>query len=294
MSWIIFSILAALSLAIVNILDKFILTKWIKNPTLLIMLLGIVGIVVSFFIWIVRGLSGLSFFNMALALIASIFYLLTNLFYFKVTQTQEISRIAPLLRLTPFFVLIFAYFFFGETFGFLKYLGIAFLIIGSLLICIKGSVKLSFGKSLWFTMIAVISSAVSTIITKHLLHYADFWTIFAYLRIGVFVVLIPVFYWNFSNLILTVKKQGKKIIWLLSLNELLLLLSVLFVTVALSQNSATLTTALFSIHPFFVLLFAIILSKFYPHIIKEKIKKADIILKITAIVLIFIGVFLIA
>lgn len=293
MSWIIFSILAALSLAIVNILDKFILTKWIKNPTLLIMLLGIVGIVVSFFIWIVHGLSGLSFFNMVLALVASIFYLLTNLFYFKAAQTEEISRIAPLLRLTPFFVLIFAYFFLGEIFGFIKYLGITLLIIGSLLICIKGSIKLSFGKPFWFMMVAVISSAVSTIITKHLLNYADFWTIFAYLRIGVFVALIPVFYWNYSDLILAVKKQGKKIIWLLSLNELLLLLSVLFMTIAFSLNSATLVTALFSIHPFFVLIFAVILSRFYPHIIKEEIKKSDIALKIIAIILIFIGVILI-
>lgn len=239
MTWIIFSILAALSLAIVNILDKFILTKWIKNPALFIILSGTIGIIVSFFIYLIYGLPILSFLNIVLVMAASIFFILTNLFYFKAAQTEEISRIAPLLRLTPFFVLIFAYFFLGETFGFLKYLGIALLIIGSLLICIKGSIKLSFGKPFWFMMVAVISSAVSTVITKHLLNYADFWTIFAYLRIGVFVALIPIFYWNYSDLILTVKKQGKRIVWLLSLNELLLLLSILFTTIAISLNSAT-------------------------------------------------------
>lgn len=167
------------------------------------------------------------------------------------------------------------------------------LILGSILISLKKSVKLTLAKSFRFIIIAAIFSAFNTIITKYLLNFADFWTIFAYLRIGVFIVLIPFFYWNFSELMLIIKKQNKKIIGLLSLNELLNLLGILFITIAISLNSATLVSALSSIYPFFVLIFAVILSIFYPHILKEEIGRSNLAVKITAIILIFIGVILI-
>lgn len=293
MTWILFSILAAISWAIVHILDKIILTKLIKNPVISLLFLGTIGLIISFFVYLFYGFLDLSYFNILLSFIASVCYVLMIYFYFKATQLEEISRVVSFFRITPLFVLIFSIFLFNEIFSFSKYLGIILLITGSILISLKKSVKLTFGKTFWFIIIAAIVSALNTIITKYLLNYADFWTVFAYLRIGVFIVLIPFFYWNFSELILIIKKRNKKIIGLLTLNELLNLSGILFITIAISLNSATLVSALSSIYPFFVLIFAVILSIFYPHILKEEIGKSTLAVKIIAIALIFIGVVLI-
>ncbi len=293
MLWILFSILAALLWAIVHILDKIILTKLIKNPVISLLFLGIIGLIISFIVYLFYGFSELSYFNILLSFIASICYVLMIYFYFEATQLEEISRVVSFFRITPLFVLIFSVFLFNEIFSFSKYLGIILLILGSILISFKKSVKLTFGKSFRFIIIAAIFSALNTIITKYLLNFTDFWTVFAYLRIGVFVVLIPFFYWNFSELMLIIKKRNKKIIGLISLNELLNLFGILFITIAISLNSATLVSALSSIYPFFVLVFAVILSVFYPHILKEEIGKSTLAIKIIAIILIFVGAVLI-
>ncbi|MDP2755474.1 MAG: EamA family transporter, partial [Nitrospirota bacterium] len=172
MTWILFSILAALSWAIVHILDKIILTKLIKNPVISLLFLGIIGLIISFFVYLFYGFSELSYFNILLSFIASICYVLMIYFYFKATQLEEISRVVSFFRITPLFVLIFSIFLFNEIFSFSKYLGIILLIAGSILISLKRSVKLTFGKSFWFIIIAAIVFAINTIITKYLLNFA--------------------------------------------------------------------------------------------------------------------------
>jgi len=79
----------------------------------------------------------------------------------------------------------------------------------------------------------------------------------------------------------------------MSTNESLNLLGVLFITIATSIGYVTLVNALSSIQPFFVLLFTVLLSIFYPSILKEELSKSIIFLKILAIVLMFSGAILI-
>jgi len=74
MSWILFSILAALTWAIVNTIDKYVLTKWIKKPIVPVMILGIIGLLASFLVFLFHGFSELSFPNIILSFVAGIFY----------------------------------------------------------------------------------------------------------------------------------------------------------------------------------------------------------------------------
>ena len=73
MSWILFSILAALVWGVVNLVDKYILTKWIKKPIVPVMVLGVIGLTASFAVYFIKGFAALSYFNLFLALIAGIF-----------------------------------------------------------------------------------------------------------------------------------------------------------------------------------------------------------------------------
>jgi len=293
MSWVLFSILAALIWAVVNVVDKYILSKWVKNPIVPVMILGVVGLVSSLLVFLFRGFAELSFINILLALVSGIFYILTVIFYFKAVKIEEVSRIIPLFYLTTLFVLIFATIFLGETFTLIKYLGIFLLIIGAILISSKGLMKISFGKAFWFMILASLSIAINQVITKYLLSFADFWTIFSYTRIGSMFALIPIFYFSFSDLISTVRKHGKKVIGVISLNESLNIVGVLLITIATSIGYVTLVNALSSVQPFFVLSFAVILSIFYPKFLKEEIGKSTILLKLVAMTIMFLGALLI-
>jgi len=293
MLWILFSILAALVWAIVSIVDKYIFTKWIRKPVIPLMILGVIGLVASFFVYLFHGFSYLSYFNIALAFVAGILYVIGILFYFKAVKIEEISRVIPLLYLSSLFVSILAAIFLGEIFTPIKYLGIFLLIIGAILVSSKNFIKFGFGKAFWFMIVTSLALSVDAVITKYLLNFADFWTIFSYIRIGAFFALIPIFYFSFKDLIFVVREHGKKVIIVISLNEILSVVSVLFITIATAIGYVTLVNALSSVEPFFVLLFAVILSIFYPKILKEEIGKSAVLLKLIAITLMFVGVILI-
>ncbi|OIO39895.1 hypothetical protein AUJ10_04235 [Candidatus Pacearchaeota archaeon CG1_02_31_27] len=293
MLWILFSILAALVWAIVSIVDKYIFTKWIRKPVIPLMILGVIGLVASFFVYLFHGFSYLSYFNIVLAFVAGILYIIGFLFYFKAVKIEEISRVIPLFYLSPLFVSILAAVFLGEIFTPIKYLGIFLLIIGAILVSSKNFIKFGFGKAFWFMIVTSLALSVDAVITKYLLNFADFWTIFSYIRIGAFFALIPIFYFSFKDLIFVVREHGKKVIIVISLNEILSVVSVLFITIATAIGYVTLVNALSSVEPFFVLLFAVILSIFYPKILKEEIGKSAVLLKLIAITLMFVGVILI-
>ena len=50
MLWMALSISAAFIWAIVNTIDKYVLTNWVKKPIVLVMILGINGLLVTIFI----------------------------------------------------------------------------------------------------------------------------------------------------------------------------------------------------------------------------------------------------
>ena len=291
--WAIFSILAALCWAIVNIVDKYILTKWVRNPLIPVIILGIIGLIASIIVYFIYGFSYLSYFNIFLAFIAGIFYLLMAVFYFKAVKIEEISRVSPLFYLSPLFILFFAAIFLGEVFTPLKYLGIFLLVFGAILISSRNLSKISLGRAFWWMMLSAIALTINQILTKHLLNFTDYWTIFAYTRVGAVIGLLPIAYIYFPELIDTVRRHGKRVVAIISANETFNLLGVLSITIAVSIGYVTLVNALSSVQPFFVLLFAVILSIFYPSILKEEIGKSVIFLKFIAIILMFIGAILI-
>ncbi len=293
MSWILFSILAALTWAIVNTVDKYILTKWVRKPIVPVMILGIIGVLASILVYLFHGFSTLSYLNIALAFVAGIFYILMSIFYFKAVKVEEISRVVPLFYLTPLFVLILAAIFLGEIFTPLKYLGIFLLVIGAILISSKNFIKISFGKAFWFMVLSSLALSISAVMTKYLLNFADFWTIFSWTRIGMIFALIPIFYFSFPDLMSTVKEYGKKVVGVMFLNESINVVGVLLITIATAVGYITLVNALSSIQPFFVLSFAVILSIFYPKILKEEISKSTVLQKLIAIILMFVGAILI-
>jgi len=132
-----------------------------------------------------------------------------------------------------------------------------------------------------------------SVLIKYLLNFADFWTIFSYTRIGTIFALIPIFYFNFKDLVSNVKEHGKKVIGVMSLSEVFNISGVLFITIATSLGFVTLVSALSELQAFFVLFLTIILSVFYPKILKEEVTRSTVLIKSIAIILMFVGVILI-
>lgn len=293
MSWQLLTILAVFIFAITGIIDKFLLTKWIKNPIVLVLILSGVGLLLSLGIYLFRGFSFLSGVNIILALIAGVIYMFGMFLYYKAAKIEEISKVMPLVYLSPLFILILAAVFLGEIFTPIRYLGIFLLVTGAIFISSKNFTKINFNRAFWFAILSALIFAFIAIITKYLLNFADFWTIFSYIRLGAFLASIPLFYFYLKDFGPLIKESGLKSIGFTAFNMVLLLGAVLLLTIATAIGDVTLVNALTSIQPFFVLLLAVGLSIFFPSILKEEINKSLVFQKIFAIVLIFTGTLLI-
>jgi len=296
MEWVLYSIIAVLIWSVVNIVDKHVLTKHVKSPFLPLMILGIIGIIASVFVYFFLGFKSLSSINILLALLAGVFYALMSFLYYEAVQLEEISRIIPLFNLSMIFTLVIATIFLNEVFTLIKYVGIFLLFIGSILVSIKKITIIKFGKAFWLLVLSSFFLSFNQVITKYLLGFTDYWTVFSWTRIGVFIFLIPLFviYLPKISELITPKKSAGKIIGIISANEFVNIFGVISFTIAASYGFISLVNALTSTQPLVVLIIAVLLSIFYPKIIKEEIDKSTLIQKTIAIICIIIGVILIS
>jgi len=292
--WIFFSIVTALLWAVSDVINKFIFTRWPIKPVILVIFSCLINLVIVVGIYINQGLSVLSIDHTILAVIAAFFYLLGYLFYFRAVKLEEVSRITPIFYSMPLFVLLLAAIFFQERLAISAYSGIFLLVAGAVLITQKGSFSLRFGRAFWFMILSALSISANAIITKYLLNFSDYWTIFSYTRgLGLLPFLIPLMYKKFPDLKDAAKKGGKTAIGMIVGSISLNSIGVILITVATAAGSVTLVNTLASIQPFFVFIFALFISKFYPQIFKENLDRPAVILKLVSILLIVAGAILI-
>ena len=292
MIWAILAILCAFIWATTNIIDKFVVTKWIRKPLAPLIVFSVIGFLSGIGVYVFQGFSHLSAINIFLAMLSGGLLIPILALYFKAVKIEEISKLVPFFYLSPVFTVVIAGLLLGEIFTPLKYLGIFLIVFGSIFIS-SGELKLKIGKAFLFMILSAFLLSITGILTKYVLGFADYWTIFGWDRIGSFMASLPLFYFFLPEIVFSVKKYGKKVVGFISASELLNLLATLLFTVALSSGFVTLATALTSTQAFFVLMLATLLTIFYPKIIREKVNRKILVVKLSAIVMMFAGVFLI-
>lgn len=292
MIWIILSILAAILWTSSNLIDKYILDKYIRQPLICLITLGLVGLISSIAIFI-KNFVYLSSYSLILSFIGGLIYVAILTCYLKALKMEEASRVVPLFSLNAIFVLILASLFLDEILTPIEYFGVFLLVCGAILISIKRSFKLRNTKAFWLMILAAILSALFNVLTKYLLNFADYWTIFSYTRLGSFFSILPLIYIYMPELKKTLRIYGKRVLGFMTATQIINIFGLLSFTAAISFGYVSLVVGINQIQPLFVFLFASILSIFYPKILKEEVKGPIILLKVVAIILMIAGVTLI-
>jgi drug/metabolite transporter (DMT)-like permease len=280
-------------MAMVNMMDKFVLSRWRLKPIVLLLILGLTGLVPAPVILIARGFSPLSWKIVLITGAAGLFYVLMSALYFLAAKSEEISRVVPLFYLSPLFVSVLAWAFLGERLGAGEYAGILFLMAGAILINSRPGVLFRPGKAFRLMILAAFVLALYMTAVKQALKGSDFWTAFALVRLWTFILLIPWLIRRRSDLKSAVRDHGPKVIGIMSANEIFALAATLCSVAAVSLGPVTLVTALSSLQPFFVLVFALLLSRFLPGVLKEETGRSTVLLKLASIALMFAGAVLI-
>lgn len=292
-SWILITLIGAAVFAVCNLLDKYIVTKLAAKPIIPILLYGIVEFVAGLLVYLCYIPEKMSFGHAAIGVLIGVLLMIIAILYFVAMQGEEVSRVMGLYFTYPLFTLIIAAITLKEIFTPIKYVGVIALVIGSILLSSNKPFALKKSKTFWIMILASVFVAATIVLQKYLMNYYGFWTVFAYSRIGVIFVMIPMLLYYYKDF-LSMQKEGKaKIITASILSEVITVIAVLISLKAYSLGSASMVGALFALQPLFVLVFSVIISIAYPLSLNEDLTKKSIVFKLIAIAMIITGVVLV-
>ncbi len=292
MLWVYLTLLAVAIWGISNIIDKHVISLRVKDPLVPLVIDGFVVLFYSLAIFVVHGISIPNTFFILGSIVLGLLYFMVLLFYYKSMKLEEVSRAIPLMGLHPIITLLFATIFLGEIFSGIKYIGIFFLVAGGFMLVVKKGVRLTITKALPWLILFNLFIAIYYVFMKYLLGFSDFWSVFALAQIGFFIgflFLLPFHFKETKRII----KTAKKTVGFVLVSQVFNFIGVLLYMAAASIGFISLVAALEQTQNIIVLFYAIILSIFMPKILKEEIKGSVILLKIIAIVCMFIGAYLI-
>ena len=230
------------------------------------------------------------------AMAVGLFPLLAFWFYSKALMVEEISRITPLFQFIPIFVVLLSAVFLNELLSVQRYFGVAVIVMASILISYRNSKSgRSLSSALKFMVPFSVVLAVHSILEKFLLSYMDSWSVFFWNILGAFCGIL--FLMTFSKprreFTETVRTVGKRAFFVVFVGEGVYFLGTICWLIAASMGYVSLVSAFAGLQHFFVFIYVLLSSLFVPKLLKEEINGKVIVLKASAIALMFAGTWLI-
>lgn len=295
MLWIFFAIAAPAFYGISNLFDKFLIEKKIHDPILLTIFGGIVVFVAGSIIFAIRGFGILAGWQIAVLLVSGALGEIALVPYYKALSLDDTSRIMPFFQVGPVFVFILSFFILGETLKQRQLLAFLLILAGSFILSIENFDMSLFRirRSFWYAMFASFLWATPYVIFKLVAIRQGFWETCAYELMGnaLGAALLFLFYRRRFLKELRLVTPGA---WgIINANEGIFFIGRLCGFYAVALGSVSLVSVLGGLNPLFVFSFGLILSFWFPRIIKEDISRFTITLKIIAITLVFAGVWFI-
>ncbi|MGC8901450.1 MAG: EamA family transporter, partial [bacterium] len=295
MSWILFAIIANVLFAVSNLFDKFLIEKRVREPLALSVLGGWIDFLFAMGIILIHGFSITSSLQMTILLISGVFVELALIPYFKALSLEDASRISPLFQSMPVFVLLLSYIFLREALTLRQLLGFLLILIGSIIVSIQktdaGGFKIR--KVFLWVLLASLLWALPAVMFKFVIVNQNFWDALACEFFGV-TIGATILFFLYSKRVIAQIKEIKAGTWsILNINEFIYIVGRMSNFYAIKLGPVSLVAVLGGTIPLFVFLFGLVLSIWFPDIIKEDITIASIITKLSAIALVACGLWFI-
>lgn len=303
MLWLVAAVSAYLILAIVSLVDKWLLVGPIPSPKTYIFYIGTLQVFALFLVpftgFVIPGA-----FQIFISLASGAFFIYALYWYFKGLQLFEPSRIVPAVGgLLPIFSFLLIFIFSGgkEMLSLKDFLAFFLLISGSVLLTYEKSKKVSW-KSIRISIVAAILFAFSFVLSKYVYLGQPFWSGFVWMKVGSFLAGVSFVILFGKKIFAEVfkKKEAvarKKIAVVFFLNQgagaganILQNWAIALAPLAYVAFINTLQGVQYA----FLLILAIFFSLKLPKLFKEDIRREVIFQKIMAILLIGLGLAILA
>lgn len=296
MSWIFYAILAYALVGIANIIDKLLLEKYIKDSSIIVIFTGVIALFIGLIILLIRGFPILPVNHLVIILLSGIFMELYLLPYFKALELEDASKIISLTQLVPVFTLLLSFIFLKERLTNQQYIGSLLIIVSAFFLYIdKKWALFKLSKSFYYMVLACLSFVVSTILLKFVILPENFWDALAIQNLGIglgtlMIALYPKYGSRFLGFAHKLPRGG----WLALVSaEVFYVANQFLIIFAIALGSVALVNVLGGFQPVFVFIYGLLITKFFPGLLQENVKKEVLKRKLIALGYIFVGLYLI-
>ena len=298
--WLLFAFSGPILWAVSTHIDKFLVDKYFRHSDTAVLmvftaLLGVIALPVIWFFdpkvvtlpWLATGVMTFS----------GILYMGAMLFYLRAIQSEEASVVAPLFQANTLFTFVLGVVILHELPRWQQLLGAGLVIAGALGLSLDKKLHLtSFKPRLVLLMLAAtFAVALSSVVFKFFAVQDEFWstTFWTFVGEGLFgaaILALPKYRRQFMTLF---RRNPGAVIGVNAANELINLGGGLGVRYASLLAPVALVSAISATTTFFVFLFAILLTVFFPKIGREELSARNVVQKALGGLLIMAGVVLI-
>lgn len=294
--WFISAISGYICLAVVIILDKYILSERKVSPLLYVFYSTI--FVVPVWLLLPFGVRMLATpIGLVLALMAGTCFTFALWTMYRAVAESEASHIGPFIgAVVPSFVLVFSRIFLSEQIAIRQEVAIGLLVFGSLIISFENSPRHhGWHRGFWWGVLAGFFAAVFQVVSKYIYGLVGFYSGFVWIWASV----------GWCGVLLLLTPTVRQALWpgapsrkvrrpwkarvVVIIDKVLGAAGVILVQYAVSLGSVTVVNALAGIQYGFLVILIAALSKFAPGVFRETYATGEIIQEIAAVALIAFG-----
>jgi uncharacterized membrane protein len=281
----IFAILSPIFYALMNIVDKLIITNKVKNVISYIPIIGIATLFYTSIFGLFLDWSGIQLTSFILPIIVGIIAGIQTYLYVTVLQKEDAANFTGLTYMYPIFVALLSYIFLKEIISMTGYVGMFLAIIGSIMLSVrltKENMKNSFFKLIIFAISIAVIELLIKVITNNIPETNGM--VITYVSYSI----TSLFFLFHKKTRQDFRYELKNLKWA-AIAEFLTFLAALSLFFAMAGLPATIVASIAAIQPLFTLFFERIADKFIGKISVDR----RILPKLIPICLIIIGVILI-
>lgn len=297
MNWVFFAVLSPAVYSVVNFVDKYILSKQIKDYRGISLFAAIMAMIFGTTFWLLFGMPPLSASDSLLIILSGVLTFFAQVLYFKALSSEETSKIIILYQMGPILVLVLSLLFLKEVITATQFAGFFLIMLASIGVSLQGTkTKLQLSKSFFLILLNQFLWSLAGVLFKFVVDQNSFVKVVAYESWGIALggLLLFMLVKNIRDPFLrTFNTLRKGAIFFVFLNEGIFIIARLLTFLALSLGPLSLVSVIGSTGVFFGIIFGTVLTLLAPKVFTEDISKSGLSKKIGFALLAFIGIYLI-
>ncbi|OGZ26966.1 MAG: hypothetical protein A2365_01570 [Candidatus Nealsonbacteria bacterium RIFOXYB1_FULL_40_15] len=295
MNWFFVALIAPILFSVSNYIDKFLLSRYFKKGAVgaLTIFSSAIGAFILPTIYLIQPSAVKINPTFAVIIISSGFlYIISLIPYLKALEKDDSSVVVPLFQLIPVFIYFLGYILLGETLSLRQILASLLVISGAFILSLEhksGKIK---KEVLGLMVLSCFLVSFNIVIFKVVAINEDFWTtsFWEYSGFALCGILLLVFIKSYRKQFFSmIRKSAGAVISINFFNEAINIVAKIIMNFAALFVPVVLVSVIGGLQPFFIFVFGILLSVFFPGFIKENLERKYLIQKLAAIIIMFAG-----